>query len=319
MIWVLWHQRQGDLNQMKVLAEALRLPFEIKRLEFYKPHYAPLAQVLLRNGEILNGPYPQIILCAEAMCSTIAHDLKKRCSAKTIALARPCGDPQKFDLVLTTAQYGLMGDSIVTLDLPFTLPPQFQEKRRSDGPIVVLIGGSAPPDILDKPTAEKMCRDLRTNRNIQFITSPRTPLEIAKVFAKHFPQIHFWNKDQQNPYKQALASASEIIVTSDSVSMLADALAQDVPVHVYQLAQRLNAAQSWLNDLYKRNPKHFIFAHGLIEATPDRSRLVSHLLHKGYVQWFGHAQITRKSFDPDADLQTALKAVRNLTRLNLPH
>jgi uncharacterized protein len=317
MIWILWHKRVGDLNQMVTLAKSIGLPYEIKRLEFQKPHYAPLSRLLLRNREILNAPAPQLVISAEAMCSPIAHELKRMKSVKTVALARPLGDPRHFDLVLTTAQYGLVGDNVVILDLPLTAGPLLQEAEKShsregDFSVVVLVGGSAPPEILDETSAEVMCEDLKDYKNIRIVTSPRTPMAIANIFAKHFQQTHIWQKDKANPYAEALASASQIIVTSDSVSMLADALVQHVPVQIYRLPKKLTWAQRAIVHYFRRRPNSLLFRWGLIETTPNRTQLVERLVSQNYVSWFGEKQNSLQKFNFENDLAKAAQAIAKL-------
>jgi len=51
----------------------------------------------------------------------------------------------------------------------------------------------------------------------------------------------YGQKDRSNPYLEFLASADEVIVTGDSVSMLADALATGKPVQVFSLPPSLLA------------------------------------------------------------------------------
>jgi mitochondrial fission protein ELM1 len=314
MIWILWHKRVGDLNQMVALAKALDLPYQIKKLQFRKPHYAPLSRLLLQNASELNAPYPKLVLSAEAMCSNIAHHVKKNSggTVKTVALARPCGDPAKFDLVLTTAQYGLNGTNVVTLNLPLTVEPKPAPTRREASTMLLLVGGTAPPDILDGSTAEKICMDLKLHKNLCVLTSPRTPDHVAQIFARHFSNTHIWQKGKANPYAEKLATAAHIIVTSDSASMLADALVQQVPVEVYKLPQRLNILQRLVLQLHRTWPKCFIFNLGHIEPTPNRLALVDHLVKQGFVSWFGVKSETATFFDPKLDVQAAKTVIMSI-------
>jgi uncharacterized protein len=313
MIWILWHNRLGDLNQMVQLAEALELPYEIKKLEFRAPHYGPLSRYLLRNGKVLTAPFPKLVISAEAMCSNVAHQIKKASggAVKTIALARPCGDPEKFDLVLTTAQFGLLGGNVVTLNLPLTslLPPSHHGKDT----VVVAVGGNAPPDVLNAEGAHKMAAELLAfHRDLCVVTSPRTPQVVAEILSRHIVNTHIWQKDHANPYVEKLASAAEIIVTSDSVSMLADALVQHVPVQVYKLPQRMSILQKLVMKFYRRWPKNFIFRHGLIEPTPNRIYLVERLVKQGFVSWFGEKESSTRYFDAKMDQETAKEATKLL-------
>jgi mitochondrial fission protein ELM1 len=69
-------------------------------------------------------------------------------------------------------------------------------------------------------------------------TSPRSPdslpacLERA-ITAPHF--LHRWRADADNPYLALLAEADTVVVTSDSISMAADAASFGKPVLIYEL------------------------------------------------------------------------------------
>jgi uncharacterized protein len=324
VIWILWHRRVGDLQQMQALATALNMPFEIKKLHFRKPYYAPLANYMLDQdgSDKLMAPSPTVILCAEALCSVVARKLK-RASANTIkivVLARPSGTTTDFDLVLTTPQYRLpKAGNIVELRLPLLIAPQSYSAGHS-GTTAVLIGATSPPDILDNISAERIIVDLksyadRSRKILQVVTSPRTDPEVAKILKQSIVtphHVHVWKADGQNPYQNLLNQAEEIIVTSDSVSMLADAVATHNPVQIYRLPRRLSFLQRRLEKLYLRHPDHFLFATGLIEPTTNRWVLIDRLVSDGYVNWFGDTRKPTRHFESRVDLDTAVDAVQKL-------
>src|SRR5438874_584456 len=69
------------------------------------------------------------------------------------------------------------------------------------------------------------------------------------VAAPHL--IHIWRATGDNPYRQFLGLADHIIVTSDSPSMTADALATGKPVSIYQLPQRWTLPNRIVEWLYR--------------------------------------------------------------------
>ncbi len=321
MIWLLWHRRIGDLNQMQDLARALGQPFVVKKLQFHKPHYAPLAR-LASGSDRLEGPWPDVVLCAEALTSVIARRLKKNSGGKIkiISLARPSGDVRKFDLVLTTAQYRLPKlPHGVELLLPVTTAVSKASTNKSNI-ITVLIGASSPPEVLNEVVAQKMAGDIKSyaaksNAILNVVTSPRTDAAVSSVFSKALAaphQVFIWSKDRENPYQQCLAQAREVIVTSDSVSMLADGLAVGKPVQVYKLPRQFSALQSAGEWLFLRWPQSFIFRSGLIEPATDRWLLVERLIAKRYVNWFGGDQKSLTIFDPQQDMARAVTAIKKL-------
>jgi hypothetical protein len=70
----------------------------------------------------------------------------------------------------------------------------------------------------------------RKNRILSIQTSPRTPDRAVTALERAVRPPHGLGifGSGENRYKDVLAEASEIVVTSDSVSMLSDALARDV-------------------------------------------------------------------------------------------
>jgi uncharacterized protein len=324
VIWILWHRRIGDLHQMQALATALGLPFKIKKLQFHQPFYAPIAKYLFdqKKSEALEAPWPDLIICAEALCSSVAKNLKARARGKVkiVALARPSGSTQNFDLVLTTPQYRLpKSKNIIELILPLT--------NRLDVPavtthnyIVVLVGASSPPEVLDVSVTHKLIADLQVytfekNLPLKIVTSPRTDTKVAQLIQRAFSSPHevlVWNPQSENPYLGALASAAEIIVTDDSISMLSDALYMQKPVSVYRLPRRLSFSQKLVERFYKRRSDHWLFKSGFIEPTTDRWLLIDRLVKANHVRWVGDAQSELEPFDHMTDINTSVASVKRL-------
>jgi mitochondrial fission protein ELM1 len=68
--------------------------------------------------------------------------------------------------------------------------------------------------------------------------SRRTPLAVRAQFAAAFaadPGVFLWNLEGDNPYRAILALSDRLVVTSDSVSMVSEALATPNPVEVFDL------------------------------------------------------------------------------------
>jgi uncharacterized protein len=328
VIWILWHRRLGDLNQMQCLAEALGLPFVVKKMNFKWPHYAPLAR-LDAGSDRLKAPWPDLILCAEALTSAVAQRLKQQSGGaiKIVCLARPSGDVRNFDLVLTTAQYRLPKfESVIELTLPLTALGSSLGAVQANT-LVVLIGASSPPDMLNEKVAQKLIRDMQAyaaqrNLMLKVLTSPRTAVAVTLILSRALSaphQIFVWSKTVDNPYQRILAEAAEIIVTSDSVSMLADAVVAGKPTSVYRLPQRLNFAQTCVEWLFKRSPEAWIFRSGLIEPTTDRALLIEKLIAAGHAHWFGEKTNAHVKFDGSADLDLAVCAIKRLSSLHSAH
>jgi uncharacterized protein len=262
-IWILSRGRKGDLDQMTVLARATGWPYEVKRLAFRGPEIPFLSTLLLkRGGSGLEPPWPDIVLCAEASPSMIARAIKRKAQGRTraICLGRPAGSARGFDLVITTAQYRIPpSPNVVELSMPLAAQIGPEAGGTPDGPIALLVGGPAFPDRLDAAAAERLASEAmsyaeRKNRILSIQTSPRTPDRAVTALERAVRPPHGLGifGSGENRYKDVLAEASEIVVTSDSVSMLSDALASGKPVSVYPLPQSRNL-KWWAGEWLYRN------------------------------------------------------------------
>jgi mitochondrial fission protein ELM1 len=338
-VWILTHSRLGDRLQMEKLAAALGWPATVKQLVFRPPNVPFLARRLLdRNAsDSLDAPWPDLVLCGEARTSVIARDLKQRSGGriKIVCLGRPAGDPAQFDLVLTTAQYRLpKAANVVELALPLVVDAPASS---ADGmPVLarpvttVLVGGTAVPERLDDAAASSLARDLlaqqhKTGGTVLVVTSPRTGAEAGEVLGRAFPSphvVHLWRKGEDNPYRRFLALADEVVVTSDSVSMVADALAAGKRVSVYRLPRKATIKDAVVEKLFARvygdapcpfwlKPAKWLFDTGLIEVRADRPRLFDRLVREGRLGWFGEARVETRFTAPD-ELDVILPRIRAL-------
>lgn len=326
-VWILTHSRLGDRQQMEKLAAALGWPFTVKQLVFRPPNVPFLARRLLDRSasDSLAAPWPDLVLCGEARTSVIARDLKQRSGGriKVVCLGRPAGDPAQFDLVLTTAQYRLpKAANVVELALPLVVDAP---EPSGDGmpdlarPVTtVLVGGTAVPECLDDTAASSLARDLlahqqKTGGTLLIVTSPRTGAEAGEMLARAIPsphRVHLWRKGEDNPYRRFLALADEVVVTSDSVSMVADALGAGKKVSVYRLPRRATVKDAVVEKLFARvygeapcpfwlKPAKWLFDTGLIEVRADRPRLFDQLVQEGRLGWFGAARAETRFAAPD--------------------
>ncbi len=76
----------------------------------------------------------------------------------------------------------------------------------------------------------------RPARGLAITPSRRTPDEVKAAFAARFagdPDVFQWDMRGDNPYRGILALSDRLVVTSDSVSMISEALATPHPVEVF--------------------------------------------------------------------------------------
>jgi mitochondrial fission protein ELM1 len=327
-IWILSRGRKGDLDQMLALAAATGWPCEVKTLRFAGPEIPVLSRLLLK--EALSPPWPDLVLVAEASPSVIAREIKRASGNRTriVCLGRPAGAPDRFDLVLTTAQYRIpTAPNVVELAMPLAAAVDVSGGGQ-DGPIALVVGGPAFPDLLDAAAAEQLAGDAlalaaRSNAVLDVVTSPRTPpaaVAVLEAKIKHPHRLSIFGRGE-NRYRDALSGASEIIVTSDSVSMVADALASGPPVSIYPLPQALNAKWTLGSWLYRNavevpsplmRPVRWLFDTGVIEVAPDRRKLFARLVAERRLAWFGQAAPAPQPGAAQRDLAMAVDSLRRL-------
>jgi mitochondrial fission protein ELM1 len=325
-IWLLKHRRAGDLAQMRNLAAMLRdgqgdggptWTIEEKQLAFRGPkfaHLAPAASWLLdrKGSDSLAPPWPDAIVAAEASTASVAKAVKARAGDRTkvIVVGRPAGEITTFDLILTTAQYGLpAAPNVVTLPLPLATSPMASAEehrilleRMAGKPrpwIAVLIGGSVPPDGLDRKSIAQIAEAARSKAQESggsyiVLTSPRTGTacdDVVKELMSDADMLQLWSEaTAPNLYRAVVGQADFFIVTSDSVSMTVEALNSGKPVSIFMLPQespmgrRIVSALNRSAGIAVESPRHIwgvispLFASGILEEPADRQEFYRGLI-----------------------------------------
>jgi mitochondrial fission protein ELM1 len=329
IVWILSGGRKGDLDQMLALAGALGWPHEVKTLRFRGPSHPLFAAQRIDNAP--TAPWPDLVLCAEAMTSVAARMIKRKSGGRTriVCLGRPAGATRHFDAVLTAAHYRLPAASnVLELLMPLTTSPAPQASPPGDGPIAVSVGGPAFPDLLDADVAQDLARRLvahaaARSRPLDVHTSPRTPEDAVEALRRTITPPHRLSVfgETEDRYRTSLAKASEIVVTSDSVSMLADALHAARPVAVYRLPQDRGLKLQLGNWFYRNavldqraflGPVRWLFESGMIEPAADRWALIDRLAAEGRLSWYGAEPAPPRRDLANTDLDAATALVRRL-------
>ena len=346
--WILTHSRTGDRQQMEHLVSLLGWPSVTKKLAFHQPNLPVLANLLLdhAHSDRLEPPWPDFVLCAEARPSVVARAIKRSAKGKVklICLGRPAGSPDGFDLVVTTAQYRLpKRPNVLEITLPLVADPAPAARAAAADdtggtplahPVTaVLVGGTSLPEALDEKAAGALADALldqvrKAGGTLLVTTSPRTGSAAARALAERIPPPHTvweWRADAaaDNPYRRFLALADRVIVTSDSVSMLADALATKKPVSAYRLPRKWRLRDrlaDWLIDRTWRRPHcpfwlkpaKWLFDQGLIEARADRAFLIDRLVAEGRLAWFGEAAIVPNPHRDGEDIEAVIARITAL-------
>ena len=169
--------------------------------------------------------------------------------------------------------------------------------------ICVLLGGNNSNYHFSPTFTENLCKSLtdyarRKNACLLITNSSRTPREATSKLKKAIGQNHIFydinDNSISNPYWMFIDSSQEVLVTSDSVSMIADACKNDKLVRIIALPSTF-----WNKLIEKLRQTRFIRSNKIIQSflsflikkgiwTPPRNikNLHAQLLEKKIVNWF---------------------------------
>lgn len=299
-VWVLLGRRAGDNNQLIAAAQALGLPFETIPLKFKGPALPNLllgaSLHSLANPQAIPDGSPRLVLSIGRRSPAVARWIRERSGGvtKLVHFGRPWGKAQWFDLVVTTAQYGLEpAPNVICNALPFLRERQSSElpaalRERLDAlprPWTLLLAGghSRPyrfgPDVA-RALADRANEVARTEGgSLLFLRSPRTPEPCAQLIAGRLRGPHYVYEPQRddNPYLALLDRADRFIVTSDSALMVAEALSTARPVEVFRLPRepdwRYRFVSGWnalaAHHALLRAPLRWLQRNGLVTSTRE--------------------------------------------------
>jgi hypothetical protein len=161
------------------------------------------------------------------------------------------------DLVVAPRHDGLAGaNALAPLTPPNRLTPErLAEARAASDPRIaalpkpitgLLIGGDSrhfrfsEKDIAELAAAAHGL--LESGWSVAATLSRRTPARLAEAMKKiaessrrdsEIPRAFLWHGENENPYLSILACSQALLVTADSVNMVAEAAATGAPVHVF--------------------------------------------------------------------------------------
>jgi hypothetical protein len=274
VIWVLEGLKAGDNAQARELAARVGGRIETRRLRYNSwLRKAPKTNRLRKVPDsILTGsletldagasdplaaPWPDLVIGVGRISVPIARWIRTQSGgrARLVQLGNPRTRLDLFDLVVTTPQYGLPpAPNVVELALPITPRSEcsdVQDWRNQlaalpEPKIAVIVG--APMKRLAMGTVEitRLASGAETlaqklGGSLVIIASPRTPTGSVESMTGMLGvphQIFPWQGGEHNPYRAVLQIAARFIVTSDSVSMLAETVSTGKPVDVFRLPFR---------------------------------------------------------------------------------
>ena len=237
-VWLLMGHKAGDNHQLLALAEALRWPFEEKRMR-----YRPLELVTNLLGRItlagvdqnqssrLETPWPDLILTAGRRNEPIARWIKKCSSGRTrvVHIGRPWAPLASFDLIVSTPQYFLPdSDNVLNIELPLHSSPSLEdselqrwERAFSHLPrpyTAAFLGGDSGPFVFTPEKARQFAcllnqRVEKSGGSLLVTSSARTPEAVWNAFLQEVGVEHYsyqWSAGSDNPVSRDVADSRSI-------------------------------------------------------------------------------------------------------------
>jgi mitochondrial fission protein ELM1 len=265
-IWLLTGDKLGDNAQVRVLADALRWPYELRQVfpkpewVLGKPAFVPgLEHLDLERSAPLEPPWPDLILTIGRRPSMAALWVQEQSGGRTriVIVGRPKRWAERFALIVAPSQFRIPPrDNLVQLELPLLRPERaavaeagaIWQQRLAVLPrplTAVFVGGETKPFRFDAAVATTLLEKLRQigardGGTLYVSTSRRTRPEVVEALAAGLPPgavLYRWAPDAvaANPYLGLLAGADRFVVTGDSVSMMVEVASLGKPLAIFAL------------------------------------------------------------------------------------
>ncbi len=253
-VWVLADPRAGTANQALGIAERLGVPFRVVPLGWGKLARVPwpwptLAGLDAASRARIVPPWPRLVISAGRRSAPVARWLGRQ-SVRTVHAMRPGFGATRFDLlVLGRHDRPRPAPNVIEIvGACHRVSAAVLQRARVEWAVLaalpsprvaVLVGGPVRAEGLDRATAARLIPRVLArfpDASLLVTTSRRTGDEaaalIAAALADRPHRLFRWGDAGPNPYLGYLALADAIVVTGDSVSMLAEASATAAPVFV---------------------------------------------------------------------------------------
>jgi uncharacterized protein len=249
--WIINEGLAGLRSQGLGLAEAAGISAEVRELRPTAPWKWMAAKFwpnpLAAVADSVRAPLPALAIGSGGMAASVLVALRRK-SIRVVQVQNPRMDIGRFDPIIANHHDELTGPNVfltrtalhrVTADRLAAEGAAWRDRfaplRR---PLVaVLLGGSNGRYRLDRDSGARLAADLaamaeRDKVGILVTPSRRTDPAVTDLMRTALAPTGGWVWDLagDNPYFGMLALADLIIVTQDSVSMISEAAATNVPV-----------------------------------------------------------------------------------------
>ncbi len=265
---------------------------------------ASLRSLTLQSRLAVVPPWPDLVIGAGKRAAPVARFIKNSSEGHTriVHIGRPRARLADFDLVITTPQYGLPAlPNLIEIPLPLSNADAatveetaYWQGMWKDLPrpwIVVAIGAAKFPLLFSAKTCKLLAMQLEAmagclGGTLIVIGSPRTDAQtimtLQVCLSRPF-RIYGWRKGEHNPYRAALTLADQLVVTSDSASMMSEALSTGKPVHVFELP----VSRWFISWSASSGIASYLVRNGLLQPPRNVSLISQRLLREGHANVVG--------------------------------
>lgn len=249
--------RKGHENQSFGLAEELA---KLTTATIHLRHLDPEKKFLHNTREILknkrNIPSPDLILCAGHHTHLAALALKWHTRAPLVVLMKPSLPLSLFDLALIP-EHDLVGKNLGSKIIATTgaLNRISPARHSTNTRRLLLIGGPSKTHNWDAAYLKRAITELSKTKGLPWhlTDSRRTPPDFLNSLRQLPITLHPHQETGSDWLPRQLATASEIWVTADSVSMIYEAVTTGAPVGIFPLpVKRENRVTHGLATLIER-------------------------------------------------------------------
>ncbi len=302
-VWILSDGKAGDENQCRGVAEALGLQAEVRRVPASGPFtwlapWGPADPRLRRRGGALNGALPDLAIASGRRAVPALRACRRLGVPFTAYLKDPRTGAGIADFLWVPDYDRLRGPNVLTtLTSPHCVSaPRLAAARSDPDPrltalggrrVTVLLGGDSRHLRFTEADGTRLVGDLRrlaaAGGRLMITASRRTPegLRTAARSLARETDGFFWDGDGENPYLALLALAEAIVVTSDSINMVSEAVATGAPVLLFELPgtpprhARMYAALKEAGALAAFDGRFIDLRYTPIDATPVIARALA--------------------------------------------
>lgn len=351
LVWVLLSKALGRDSQSIAVAESLGWAYQTRHIAFagnkkgikkYRGRFfgTTLSGVDLSNSDQLLPPWPDLIIATGVRQVPVEFWIKAQNHGRTrlVHIQRPFAPVGRFDLVICDAYPA--GKGVFSPKFPLTRKDKPSEpgylasweRRFNHLPrpwVSLLVGGPARPFTMPPDLGERMMHEISDDvrgkgGTLLISTSRRTPKEVTEAFDRLRPPhsfLHKWHPSSaENPYSAMLHLSDRIIVTSDSIAMMIEAVRAGKPTEIYKLPERQASSWSMLTRLLYRSAhdgngsqlRQFaqrLRMLGFIDAPDHLNVLAQALVARGSASYFGENAARNPAPLPD-EMAEIVKTIR---------